>query len=99
MFQEIKSVEEVHNEAIKDYIENNPMETLVDLEDESAEKFSIRRFVVNNNSGHTVLYLECDSRHLNQPNLQVQMQVNLLNQRIVRDAEYFPLYARSINSY
>ena len=65
MWKEITSVDEVHNEGISTYMKNNPVESLVDMEDEAFKTFKVRRFVVNNNDGRSMIVLECDSILLN----------------------------------
>lgn len=73
MWREIGSEvneEIITNQEIFTYIASNPVQTLVDFEDEHNEDFTgdftvIKRFVVSNNTGKTTVLIECDSRLIN----------------------------------
>ncbi len=63
MWRQLKSIEDVNNEEIVEYLRQNPISMIVDLEDEEYEDFKVVHFAVFNahsQDGPTMV-LECDS--------------------------------------
>ena len=95
MFQEISSPNDVNNEEIKSYLLNNPVESIVDLDDEANESFACRRFVLNNNNSRTVVLIECDGRLL-EKSQDLQSQIVKLNTNIIKEWFFVKGFVRRI---
>ena len=90
MWKEIL-INQVQNEYIVEYLERNPVEVLVDFEDEEYENIIIKRFSVSNNDGRTVAMIECDSRLINMRQ-DFSSQMNNLSKDLNKNSKFFSGY-------
>ena len=68
MWKEVSTrhLNDIPYEEVKQFLESNPVESFIDLEDSQNSDLTIRRFVKKSRRMFEICFIECDKRFLKQ---------------------------------